>query len=90
MSPSSPRNLRTARPEDWPAYLMGRHVGEILGRSERTGQRKIKKGVCGPFFELDGTHYVRREIFRQTLQERERSPDPKRGKRHRYRRRRRV
>ncbi len=61
-------NLRTAPPSEWPLLLEARHIGEILGRSTRSAQRKMAKGLCGSVIELDGVRYLRREAFLAALE----------------------
>ncbi|MHC4551111.1 MAG: hypothetical protein ACYTEZ_20375 [Planctomycetota bacterium] len=84
-------SLRYASPNDWPALLTAGEIGEIFGCSRRSAQRKIAAGKCGAFIELDGTRYIRREVFLAALKQRERSlTPPPRARRVRARRRRRT
>ena len=81
-------SLRTTDPTGWPALLRAGDIGEILDCSDRSAQRKIAAGTCGAFIEIDGRHYVRREVFLAALREREHTPEPACTK-SRFRRRRR-
>ena len=82
-------SLRTASPTDWPALLRPKDIAEILDCSPRSAQRKVQRGLCGPFIELDGRRFIRRETFLEALREREKRPERLRV-RQRYRRRRRA
>ena len=64
--------LRTAPPQEWPELLDAKAIGEILGCSTRSGQRKIAKGTFGSFIELDGKRFVRRGQFLAALKKLER------------------
>ena len=52
--------FRTTPPDKWPVYLDARNIAEIFGCSTRSAQRKIKKGLFGPFIEMDGKRFVHR------------------------------
>ena len=65
--------LRTTPPDKWPVYLDARNIAEIFGCSTRSAQRKMKKGLFGPFIEMDGKRFVRRSKLLDALKKLERS-----------------
>ena len=69
-----PTPLRNADPRSWPEYLDARNVAELFGCSRRTAQRYLSAGRCGAYFKMGREYYVRREVFRKALQDREVTP----------------
>ena len=64
--------LRTHPPERWPELLDARSIGEIFDCSTRSAQRKLAKGICGPYMVVDGRRFVRRGSFLAALKRLER------------------